>query len=108
MFVNNTFKENPKAEIDPVKEFGTSDLSKVWDILASTLNPSLVKDFQLTIWCKRKGKVKGIVFFYAPTELGLGKAYERLKMFSDSNEKILKIELEPCLKSVIIDYKEIK
>lgn len=106
MFVNNTFKENPKAEIDPVKEFGTSDLSKVWDILASALNPSLVKDFQLTIWCKRKGKVKGTVFFYALTELD--KAYERLKMFSDSNEKILKIELEPCLKSVFVDYKEIK
>jgi len=49
MFVNNTFKENPKAEIDPVKEFGTSDLSKVWDILANALNPSLVQDFQLTI-----------------------------------------------------------
>ena len=101
MFVNNTFKENPKAEIDPVKEFGTSDLSKVWTTLASTLNPSFVQDFQLTIWCKRKGKVKGTVFFYAPTELD--KAYERLKMFSDSNEKILKIELQPCLKSVFVD-----
>jgi hypothetical protein len=101
MFVNNTFKENPKAEIDPVKEFGTSDLSKVWTILASALNLSLVQDFQLTIWCKRKGKVKGIVFFYAPTELN--KVYERLKMFSDSNEKILKIELQPCLKSVFVD-----
>lgn len=101
MFVNNTFKKNPKAEIDPVKEFGTSDLNKVWDILASSLNPSFVQDFQLTIWCKRKGKVKGIVFFYAPTELN--KAYERLKMFSDSSEKILKIELQPSLKSVFVD-----
>ena len=105
MFVNNTFKENPKAEIDPAKEFGTSDLSKVWENLVSALNPSLVQDFQLTIWCKRKGKVKGIVFFYAPTELN--KACERLEMFSDSNEKILKIELQPSLKSVFVEYKEI-
>jgi len=101
MFVNNTFKENPKAEIDPIEKFGTSDLGKVWEILASALNTSLVQDFQLTIWCKRKGKVKGTVFFYEPTELD--KAYERLKMFSDSNEKILKIELQPCLKSVFVD-----
>lgn len=101
MFVNNTFKENPKAEIDPIEKFGTNDLRRVWDALASALNPSLVKDFQLTIWYKRKGKVKGIVFFYEPTELD--KACERLKMFSDSNEKILKVELEPCLKSVFVD-----
>lgn len=101
MFVNNTFKENPKAEIDPIEKFGTSDLGRIWEALASALNPSLVNDFQLTIWCKRKGKVKGTVFFYEPNELD--KAYERLKMFSDSSEKILKVELQPCLKSVFVD-----
>lgn len=103
MFVGNNFKEDPSSEINPIEAFDTDELEDVWNSFANSIDSAYLRDFELTIWYKRSGKVHGAAFTYKVDEVN--EAYKKLKSMCGNGFNVIKIELTPRIKNVFIDIK---